>query len=326
MISRLEVKWFKSIRHLVMECRRVNVFIGEPNTGKSNIIEVIGLLSHLARSQPLREFVRMRDMTDLFHNKDTLRSIEVTAGDKHVKIHKRGDMFVAEVFTDGKQLYAHSYKYDGSFINPAAYGGFKEFKMYRFRVRERFEKLPIDYLEPPDGRNLLSLLLSNAELRRVFRDILSNYGFKLNIREFEGVIEVIRELEDGVLVALPLHVISETLYKLLMHLAAVMTNKGSVIAFEEPEVHTYPYYTKYLAERIARDRSNQYFITTHSPYILLPLLEKTPLEELTVNIVYMEKGETKVKQLQKDEVERILDLEYEALLNLDKFIKRVGAR
>ena len=45
MIKNLEIKNFKSIKHLEMECKRINLFIGEPNAGKSNILEALGLAS-----------------------------------------------------------------------------------------------------------------------------------------------------------------------------------------------------------------------------------------------------------------------------------------
>ncbi len=156
----------------------------------------------------------------------------------------------------------------------------------------------------------------------MFRDILSGYSYKLDIREFENKIELEREIEEDNLISLPFHIVSETHYRLLMHLAAITTNKDSVIAFEEPEIHTYSFLTKFLTENIAFDKNNQYFITTHSPYILLPLVEKTPLNQLTVNIVYMENNETKVHQLSEEEISKLLDIKMDALLNLDLFVKK----
>jgi AAA15 family ATPase/GTPase len=41
MIKKLSIKGFKSVRQLDLDCRRVNVFIGEPNTGKTNILEAL---------------------------------------------------------------------------------------------------------------------------------------------------------------------------------------------------------------------------------------------------------------------------------------------
>jgi len=40
-INQVKIENFKSIKSLKLECKRVNVFIGELNTGKSNIIEAI---------------------------------------------------------------------------------------------------------------------------------------------------------------------------------------------------------------------------------------------------------------------------------------------
>ena len=61
MVDVLEIKNFKSIKHLKLDCKRVNVFIGRPNTGKSNILESLGLLSFLyyaRQGYEARDFVR----------------------------------------------------------------------------------------------------------------------------------------------------------------------------------------------------------------------------------------------------------------------------
>ena len=51
MIETLEITNFKSVKHLKLPCKRFNVFIGEPNTGKSNILEALGLLSFVGTRQ-----------------------------------------------------------------------------------------------------------------------------------------------------------------------------------------------------------------------------------------------------------------------------------
>ena len=45
MIEQLSIKNFKSIKDLKIPCKKLNVFIGEPNSGKSNIIEALALQS-----------------------------------------------------------------------------------------------------------------------------------------------------------------------------------------------------------------------------------------------------------------------------------------
>jgi hypothetical protein len=44
MIRHVHIENFKSIKELDLDLKRVNVIIGEPNSGKSNILEAFGLL------------------------------------------------------------------------------------------------------------------------------------------------------------------------------------------------------------------------------------------------------------------------------------------
>ncbi len=51
---------------MTIPCRRINIFVEEPNTGKSNILEAIGLLS-AENSNTLKGFIRLETLVDLFH-------------------------------------------------------------------------------------------------------------------------------------------------------------------------------------------------------------------------------------------------------------------
>ena len=69
MITKLSINNFKSIKELDIDCARVNLFIGEPNTGKSNILEALGVLSWCAtKNLPLNDFVRFEYMENLFYD------------------------------------------------------------------------------------------------------------------------------------------------------------------------------------------------------------------------------------------------------------------
>jgi hypothetical protein len=104
-------------------------------------------------------------------------------------------------------------------------------------------------------------------------------------------------------------------------LLAIKTNKNYIIIFEEPEAHAFPYHTKFLAEQIAFDENNQYFISTHNPYFLLSVLEKTPKKDIAVFITYFEDYQTKVKALTQDELIEILDFGASAFFNIDRFLE-----
>src|SRR5256885_14258235 len=43
MIRNLHISNYKSIKQLDLNCERINILIGEPNTGKSNILEALDL-------------------------------------------------------------------------------------------------------------------------------------------------------------------------------------------------------------------------------------------------------------------------------------------
>ena len=101
---------------------------------------------------------------------------------------------------------------------------------------------------------------------------------------------------------------------------AIKSNSNSVLIFEEPEAHAFPYYMKYLAERITLDK-NQYFISTHNPYFLLSIAESAPKKDIGVFITYFEDFQTKVKPLTENEVEEVLEKGIDIFFNLDSFIR-----
>ena len=90
MINELEIHNFKSIKDLTLPCKRFNLFIGEPNTGKSNILEALGLVSFVgARTYDthakLEEFVRHKRSTDLFYNGNLEENILVRLDDSNLQ-------------------------------------------------------------------------------------------------------------------------------------------------------------------------------------------------------------------------------------------------
>ena len=110
--------------------------------------------------------------------------------------------------------------------------------------------------------------------------------------------------------------------RIIFHIVAIETNENSIIAFEEPEAHAFPYYTKFLAERIALDKKkNQYFISTHNPYFLLSLLEKSPKEDIAIFLTYFEDYQTKVKELDDKKRRTILDMEADVFFNIEKLLE-----
>lgn len=128
---------------------------------------------------------------------------------------------------------------------------------------------------------------------------------------------------DDIIVWYPYSVLSDTLQRLIFYLAAIETNRNAVLLLEEPESHAFPFYTKYLGERIALDKSNQYFISTHNPYLLFPLVEKTPRDEIQVFVTSMENHRTQVRPISEKAMQDLLDLDVDVFFELDRLL---GAR
>lgn len=76
-----------------------------------------------------------------------------------------------------------------------------------------------------------------------------------------------------------------------------------------------------LAESIADDKENQYFISTHNPYFLIPLVQKTPIEDINVIVTEFSNYETKAHIVPKEKLSELLDLEIDVFFNLERLIR-----
>ena len=319
MISTLEIKNFKSIKQLKLDCKRINILIGEPNTGKSNILESLGIFSSGAYSggNEFRNFVRFERMNNLFYDEILDEPVQVQPNGINFTLEFKEGRFRGEIHSEGNPIAT----YQGDYTNFSFRGGQIEklspFKFYKFAVQNAFPRPESDFLLPPSGPNLMSLVLTHKELRLLANDMFGHFGFELSLRPQESKIELLKRLE-GITVSYPYSLVSDTLQRTIFHLFAVLSNKDSVLIFEEPESHAFPYYTKYFAETIALDeKNNQYFISTHNPYFLLPVLEKAPKEDVAVFITYFEDYQTKAKPLRAKDMEQIMEID--VFSNLDRF-------
>jgi len=160
---------------------------------------------------------------------------------------------------------------------------------------------------------------SRGKIKTQVKDILEPFGLKFMHRELENKGEVVKETED-ILISYPYSIISDTLKRVVFYISAIYSNKDSVIVFEEPESHAFPYYARYLAELIAFDKNNnQYFITTHNPYFVLSILEKTPKDELRIFIVHFKDYQTKVTPVRDEDMKELMMEGMDFFLNLDRF-------
>ena len=159
----------------------------------------------------------------------------------------------------------------------------------------------------PFGDNLLTIVERDEDLHREVADYFREYGFDFFPVAEEERFEI-QKVVKGLATKYAYSTVADTLQRMVFYLAAIESNKDSVLIFEEPETHSFPPYTRELASRIELDVDNQYFITTHSPVLAQYLIESLKEADLFVNLVYFEDYCTKVKQLDEGEVQALFDM------------------
>lgn len=316
----LRIENFKSIKQLILECQRVNIFIGEPNTGKSNILETIGMLSYAFHSGNIKNFVRFENMIDLFYDHLLYDPITINFDEKTLKVEFKNGKFTVNYVQSPQQTSLAFISDYNNVTDRYITSDLSMFKFYRFVNQLQFPNQKSEFLQPPNGDNILAIIMTNKRIKSIAREIFGKFGYRINLRPEEGKMEVAKELED-VLVSFPYSLASETLQRLVFYLAAINSNRDSIITFEEPEAHAFPYYTKYLAERVALDNNgNQYFIATHNPYFLTSILEKTPKTEVSIFITSLVNYQTVAKPLTEKKKEEILEMGSDVFFNIGKFL------
>ena len=320
MITALTIKNFKSIKAINLQCKRVNLFIGEPNTGKSNILEALGLFNYFNDSTPLRlkEYVRFEFMHNLFYDGLIEEPVEIIINDK---INNNGDLVIKnyrssfEVYLSDKNKPVCIMNSHGSF-DERTIGKKSDVLFYRYFKNTPITNDSTGRLSTPSGDNLFMTAYSSKENREMISSLFKPYGLKAVFKPNEKIIEIQKQ-EDDIAFSYPYSMMSDTLLRIIFYMLAIKSNKDSTLVFEEPEAHAFPYYTKHLGEVIAKDISNQYFIATHNPYLLNAVFEQGKIEDINIFAVYYEDYQTKVKQLSESDIENLL--EQDPFLALDHF-------
>jgi len=320
MINHLEICNFKSIKKLQLNCRRINLFIGEPNTGKSNILEALGLVCWCGNRPDIhgiKDYVRFDRMNNLYYDgllDEPIAIIYESEQKREIKISYKKDGFninSSEMKTPLAKL-SLTGRFEGrSFITNS------EIMFYRFSSSTTKQTDSLNPLHPPGGSNLFMVAYASTENRNLISNIFAPYSLDVVFKPHEKVIEI-QKKEGNIVTSYPYSMMSDTLQRIVFYLLAIKSNKNATLVFEEPEAHAFPYYTKYLGEIIAADTSNQYFIATHNPYLLNAIIEKAGKDDVGVCITYYKDYQTKVKQLGQDQLELLLD--QDPFLAINQFI------
>lgn len=158
------------------------------------------------------------------------------------------------------------------------------------------------------------------ELKSGLAELFHGYGLKMMFDSSTRQIKAMRE--NGLDIFLvPFNSLADSLQRLIFYKAAVASNHDKVICFEEPEAHTFPPYISNVINDIIGSEDNQFFITTHSPYVMSSLLESAG-SDLAVYVVDMEDSATVVHRLSDEQLQEAYDNGMDMFYNLEAYIGR----
>jgi AAA15 family ATPase/GTPase len=103
---------------------------------------------------------------------------------------------------------------------------------------------------------------------------------------------------------IPYNSIADTLQRIIFFKTAIASNHDTVLLFEEPEAHSFPPYITHITQEMIHKKDNQFFVATHSPFILNDLLENSR-HELAVFMFDYKNNQTVVRQLPDLELHEI---------------------
>jgi AAA15 family ATPase/GTPase len=347
-IKNIEIKNFKSIRHAeIKDCRRVNVFIGYPNVGKSNILEALGLLTFINQNKPsgLKGIVRFSKLTELFNYFNIQEPASIKFNNRFsflleyldeagIGITLKDDNELESDYT--LNVYRNTLKVGletihSSYINEvdSFSGRFEVLKNFRIKPYKFFHDKEFNKsfsaleLKVPHGENMSEVIINNQGLIDDFSDLLKPYGLTLLIDRSTNDIKITPGIKDGIVYTLPLSLIADTFIRLMFHKTAIYSNHKAVLLFEEPEAHMFPpYISKFTSDIIYGENMSQYFIATHSPYVLNDFMEDLKDDELAIYLVSYKKetGETVIDKMSKEEMHEAYQFGYDFFLNMKNFI------
>lgn len=348
-IDNIEIKNFKSIRHQKIEgCKRINVFIGYPNVGKSNILEALSLFSIDEKSLDFSAFVRIENLTTLFFNGDIEKQAEVKINDKHrfVARFKKNSILFKQQFERGGTSFEKEdtgkiflddsndvwvkknfeliegkdkkvYEYFGGVLG-------KENELAPFRRYDFFKKTPDSStgfynLAYPYGENIFSVISSNSLLKKEVEELFEPYNLELLYDTREQKFTILKRTNAGIF-SIPYELVADTLQRLIFYKAAIKSNKDCILLFEEPEAHMFPPYIRKLTTDILFDKTNQFFLATHSPYVLDELILEAG-DDLSVYLVDYKDGETVIHYLNQDDLSEIRQYGVDLFFNIESYLK-----
>lgn len=339
-IKHLQINNYKSINRIDLDCSRINVFIGEPNSGKSNILEALDLsfLSWLMHSNKedkeagfeevsIKDLFRVDKAEKMFHLGNISKPILVINDNQltatiNFKSIENKNFFEWSHTGNNSVAFDRDFKYIPEESTGLGYAS--PIQTYRFKDNIQFHSTGnfLTKLMPVHGNNIANVIMHNQSFQQTIKDLTEDYGFDFKIDTSKNEIEIQVRLNEGLVYSIPYKAIADTFKRLLFHTAAIRYSYGSIITLDEPDAHSFPKYVSFLGDEIIAATSKQFFIATHSPYLLNTLIENSPKGDLAVFVCGYDKNksETVVKKLSEEDLSELIDYGVDIFFNINRYL------
>ena len=333
-IKYVNIHNFKSIADLKLEdCRRINLFIGYPNVGKSNVLEALGLFSvpYLNEGENLNKLVRVENKNELLYDlSNTFCSI--TTNLENIELSISSLLKIYREVSNGKIDYSFSKEldllsrniecYDCSQEEYYADGG--DIMRYIFQTENKWKSTGDSHLLPPLGENIIDTLSYNenvSEVKAWMKQEFKKFGLEYVLDKSTNSLKVQKRLGNDEVFILPYSSIADTLQRIIFYKTAIASNKNSVLLFEEPEAHAFPPYIGTMMYDIIKAKNNQFFIVTHSPLVVNAFLEyNESREETSIYVFDYKNDQTTAKRLSDEEIELVYEYGDSLFFNLENLL------
>lgn len=336
MISTLAIERFKSIRSLAFDCRKINVFIGPPDTGKTNILESLFLVSCLGWGRAIGPHFRLKSdvgFDPLFYRQffDVPIEIGLSLVSRREGINADALKITAAIIGGGEQRRLEVTISPMSHPVQVGFGGnmteprLNWVRYYLYVSSDHWSyraNLPLgaSVITPAEGENLLYVARHNSRVYEFLKELVAPLNWRVRFDQSQKTFRLSEVRADEIL-DYNLDLLSDSLKRLLFYGAILLTSQNAVLVLDEPDVFAFPPYPKTLGEMIAGDETNQFFLTTHNPYFLAGIVEKASRKDLAVFVCHRDdEGATAVKLLSDEGVSRVIEQGASVFFNLDDFL------
>ena len=306
---------------------RINLFIGKPNVGKSNILEAFGIFSlpylQYSTNKKLANFIRANYLNELFFDGNTENQIAIrnNLGEFELSYYLVDN--ISPLGTRLKILDFNNFISIKKDLTVTILGNDIDknpFKYYNFKTNQKPKRNHLSSLLPPVGTNLMDIVENIPTLKEDLIQLFNEYNLNLVFDRASQELKVMKERKGKEIFLIPFSSIADTLQRVIFYKTAIVSNQNSVLIFEEPEAHAFPPYIVHITREIIEAKSNQFVISTHSPYILDYFMENA-IDDLSIFMVDYKNGETVANKLTKEDMKDIHQYGIDLFTNYETFLK-----